>query len=130
MRLTWAIVAIVPLAVLGVVSAGMAWNQREDDPAFIVAQQQLRRITQADVQRTLRDAPDPKTNRKSSAAKVSCHPGRDDDRRNPWRCRISYPSGERPRYSVTIAADGSYAGRRLDLPGQISGCCVQPGEGR
>src|SRR3712207_999196 len=115
---------------MALASAIVTWRQHEDDPAFVLAQQQLRKLPQAEVETTIAEAPDPSTGKQVRRAKASCRPGGRDELRNPWRCRIVYPSGERPRYEVTIQPDGSYRGERRDDVGDITGCCVRvAGEG-
>ncbi|MDQ3740115.1 MAG: hypothetical protein M3320_08410 [Actinomycetota bacterium] len=121
-----AAVVIVPLFALAIVSAIVVWRQHEDDASFVVSQQGLRRVTVEDVERTMRDAPDPATNRPSARVRVDCAPGPVlDELRNPWDCRFRYPTGLRPRYLITIAEDGSYVGQRKDEPGRLEGCCVE-----
>ena len=110
---------------LALAAAIVVWRQHEDDPAFVLAQQQLRRLPQAEVEKTLAEAPDPSTGKQVADAKASCRPGGRDELRNPWRCRITYKSGEKPRYDVTIQPDGAYRGERRDDIGEITGCCVR-----
>ena len=120
-----AILVLVPVLALAIASAIVVWRQHEDDPAFTISQQNLRRVTVADVEKTLRAAPDPTTNRPSPRVQVQCRPSdRADELRNPWDCRFRYPTGQRPRYVLTIAKDGSYGGPRQDEPGRLDGCCV------
>ena len=122
MRLTTLV--LIPVLALAIVAAIVVWRQHEDDPAFVLAQQSLRKLPKAEVDKTLAQAPDPSTGKKSKTARADCRPSGSDELRTPWRCRIVYASGERPRYVVNIDEDGSYVGARQDDVGEITGCCV------
>lgn len=120
---------LLSLAVPLVVCAGAgiaALADRGGDPALSLKQQQLQRLTPAAVDALVATAPDPRGAARPHGT-ARCVAGSSGDLRNPWSCGIRYPDGFTARYRVTIRADGSYVGQRLDDAGQITGCCLALG---
>jgi hypothetical protein len=126
-----AAVLLVPLLAVAVVSFVFIRVHSGDGANLLGRQQQSQALTPASVARVVRVAPDPVTNQPGRSA--SCASLGSGLLRNPWRCTISYPSGRRIEYLVTITASGSYTGeheiiyyqgRRTPDSGEIRGCCI------
>lgn len=109
-------------AVVGLVAAVFALHARESDPVFARDQRRLAQLEPATVNALVGALKDPRDGK--GRGKARCRPGGAEDLRNPWTCSIRYRDGFRPRFRVTMRADGSYTGRRLDDSGTISGCCA------
>ena len=101
----------------------MAIAGRGGDPAFQFRQSTFQRLSTPAVDALVGTAPDPRGNQRPKGV-ARCRPGTSGDLRNPWRCTIVYTGRFRTRYLVTVHPDGSYVGRRLDQPGEITGCCT------
>lgn len=113
----------VPLVVC-VAGAIAGIGAHQSDPLFAFHQRNLTRLSTDAVNALVRTAPDPRDRRRVDGV-ARCRPEGRDDLRNPWSCVITYRHGLKARYLVTIGADGSYVGRRLDVAGAISGCCTR-----
>jgi hypothetical protein len=122
---------LVPLLAVGITSFILIRAQQGSGGTLAARQQQARALTPAAVDRAVRAAPDPVSQEKANA--VHCLALGKRDLHNPWRCVLSYPTGRRFQYQVTISPNGSYVGdhelvlapppRHRDT-GRITGCCV------
>ena len=124
MRTLVALLLPVATAATGVV---FVLGDRNADDQFLLSQSRTERMAAADVERVVKTAPEPDVGRAFEGTKATCRPLGKGELRNPWSCRLRYPNGTRLRYRVTVAADGSYAGERQDIPGEITGCCIETG---
>jgi hypothetical protein len=117
------------LAILGLaLAAGLAGTAtaiggRDGDSAFVYRQENPSALPTTEVERIILTAPDPLTGRGRGTAST-CRPGASGALRNPWSCRVRYPSGRRVRLSVRIRDDGSYVARYAG-GGRAVGCCVR-----
>jgi hypothetical protein len=114
----------VPVAVVGVIGAIVAWVWHDNDPEFGV-----RRgpdvVERESVEKIISLAPDPTPEKgRTRARKAQCRPGSPSDLRNPWRCRVEYAAGTRVTYTVDVRRNGRMRG--VDRSGTliVSGCCV------
>lgn len=125
------IALLTPLLVVGLVSFLYVRSNQGDGGTLIARQQQAQALTPAAVARVVRAAPDPVT--RAPGVRATCTSLGTGELLNPWRCTISYASGRRIRYRVTLSASGSYTGDHEILTyhgethpdtGVISGCCL------
>lgn len=125
-RSRW-LAAVTPVLLAGLVVTAVAIAERESDSAFVYDQTHAERIEPADVETAVLRAPEPAPERRPGGRRATCRPGEVGDLRNPWRCRVVYPSGTRIRYTVRIDQEGRFRG--VDRTGRlrISGCCVGAG---
>jgi hypothetical protein len=122
---------LIPLLAVAVVSFVFVRLKQGEGQPLIVAQRHAQTLTPSAVASVVRVAPDPVIRRAGVAAR--CASSGSGVLRNPWRCRIRYPSGRVIGYRVTINADGSYVGndelvryhgRQFHDTGTIGGCCI------
>ena len=125
------LIAFGPVLVAAVTSFVLVRAWQGDGSTLVERQRHDPALTPGAVARIVRAAPDPANGQQGQQA--SCEALGNGVLLNPWRCSISYASGLRVRFLVTIRADGSYAGdhqsvRRGDTyiksNGTISGCCI------
>ena len=117
------IALLAPLLVAVLAGTLAALGARGADTVFLEGQEQPSLLPAAEVERALRTAPEPRSGRGRGRA-AACRPGGRRPLRNPWSCTVTYASGLRARFAVTIREDGSYVGRHAD-GGTVRGCCVR-----
>lgn len=112
-----------PLLAAVVAGSVMAIGARGADTAFLRGQEQPSRLPAAEVERAVRTAPEPGSGRGRGTG-ANCRPAGRRGLRNPWSCTVTYASGERARFAVTVSEDGSFEGRHAG-GGAVRGCCVR-----
>jgi hypothetical protein len=122
------------LLAVAVVSFVFVRSHQGDSGTFVARQQHAQALTQGNVAKVVRAAPDPVAEpRHATGVQARCTPGGSGALLNPWRCSIRYASGRLIQYLVTIHADGSYVGdhelvryrgQRYRDTGVITGCCI------
>jgi hypothetical protein len=124
-----ALVLIVPLVVVGLAGAVVAFASRDSDVAFLYHQEHPLTIEPTQLEALVKRAPDPEpTDHGATAVRSQCRPGR-GPRRNPWVCRVAYSSGRHIRYRIVIRPDGAYRGADATgayvvlgrIPGAVAG---------
>ena len=123
---TRSLLLCAPALLAAFVGAFFAVREVDSDAAFVLSQQRPN-VVEADVlERVVRAAPEPvpgDDGRPGVAA--SCRPGRQDGfLRNPWVCRVRYPTKHVISYTIRIRPDGSFRGlspgRTRAVFGQVS----------
>jgi hypothetical protein len=116
-------VAVLALVIaVGAFATVFALRVREANTVFVSQEKNLHRLSSSAVEAAVRTAPVLKG---KSGSRAACRPQGQGQLRNPWQCRISYPSGLSYDFRVEVAANGYYLGRRTDgSSGSIRGCCV------
>lgn len=115
-------IAIVTAAVAaGLAGTTVALGGRDADEAFLFEQLHPGRLTDAQVERAVRVAPDPLTGI-GEGDSASCRARGRGPLRNPWTCVVRY-GARRVTIAVQVAADGTYTGRYAG-GGGVRGCCV------
>lgn len=117
------IALLAPLLAAVLAGALVAIGARGADSVFLTGQEQPSRLGAAEVERALRTAPEPGSGR-GRATSARCRPAGRRALRNPWSCTVTYASGRRARFAVTISEDGSFVGRHAG-GGAVRGCCVR-----
>ena len=106
------LLVVVSLTAAGLGGTVASLSGRGADDAFLLRQENPLRVTPAAVERLVLTAP--------------CRAEGHRELRNQWRCTVSYPSGTRSPFRVTIRPDGSYVARYLeDDSAPATGCCLQ-----
>jgi hypothetical protein len=118
------LVVAAPLAAAALSGAFAATAGRRADDAFLLRQDNPRRVTVSSVERLIRTAPDPRPPHASRATSSQCQPGSLRGLRNPWRCTVAYRSGSAARFVVTVHTDGSYLAHYAGGPATARGCCL------
>ena len=114
-----------PILVLAAVSVVVAIAAHEGDAAFLYAQQHPRKVVPGAVERLVMQAPEPVPGGNGpKAARATCRSGSPSDIGNPCTCAVTYRSGNRYRYSLTVQRDGSLVGVDTKRNGRVSGCCL------
>jgi hypothetical protein len=125
-----ALLLLLPVALVGLIAAGLAVVSRSSDAAFVFEQQHPSTLNPEELELLVKKAPEPRPHGPGRRADtVKCVPGSATGQRNPWACTASYPSGHRIRYRIELRRNGSYSG--IDRTGQfaVRGCCVAGGTG-
>ena len=112
---------LIPVFAAGLAGFFVATAQRGADSQFVQQQRNPLPLRPGDVEEAVRRAPGPSQERGSEAR---CRSRGRDELRNPWRCRVVYPSGLVADYRVTVRPDGVYIGTHVGGTGVIEGCCV------
>jgi hypothetical protein len=108
--------------VAGLAGSAVAFAGRGGDAQFLQAQRHPPDLRQADVERVVRSAPDPRTGAGQGVA-ASCSSQARGPLRNPWSCVVRFRSGKRVRVIVRVREDGTYSGRYA-AGGGVTGCCI------
>jgi len=116
-----ALLTVALLALVGVTVVMV--TRRESDPRFDTNQRSPERVLAKAVEDAVRQAPETKNGPPGSSAR--CTPGGITQLRNPWNCRIVYPSGTNRIYNVIVAADESYFAKSVGTAAVVKGCCVR-----
>jgi hypothetical protein len=120
MRLRVAILALV--IAVGAFGTLFALRVREANTVFVSHQNNLRRLSHSALEAVLRTE---LASNGKAGVRAACRPQGAGQLRNPWRCRLSYGSGQASDLEVTVAANGYYVARPSDgSSGAIKGCCV------
>jgi hypothetical protein len=128
LRRPWTLVALV-LAV-GIAGSLVALNNREGNPAFVSAQQNLTPVAPLALDRLLLSTSDPRPHFNGRAQRAICTTAAPSALGNPWSCLVSYPHPPRVRYRVTVHSDrsiqgsGQPEGKPLRGALIVRGCCV------
>jgi hypothetical protein len=116
---------LIPLALVGLVGAGVVAATREGDAAFIFRQEHPLTIEPSQLEQLLKKATDPLPSANhASALSARCTPGREGQQRNPWRCSVRYASGHRIDYRIRVRPSGAYAGSDPTGVYATHGCCL------
>jgi hypothetical protein len=120
-----ALLIVLPVALVGVVGALVAIGARESDASFVYRQRHAAVIEPSQMERAVALAREPVAgDRGTRAVETSCTPGRQAERRNPWRCRVLYGSGRRVSYTITIRPSGAWRGANPTGDRLVRGCCI------
>ncbi len=101
-----------PVAVAGLIVGGLAWRDRDRDPAFAISQQQLRSLEPKVLEDSVRKAPEPVPgNDGRPGLSARCTPSPTGGLlRNPWRCTVRYRNRHVIRYEIRVQPNGEYEG--------------------
>ncbi len=122
---------VAMLLALAVISFVLVRAGQGAGAQLLARQEQAAALTPAAVERVVRAAPEAASGARGRSA--ACTPGSAGELRNPWRCTITYPSGQRIAWRIMLRANGSYLGgdqvvidrgEAQQASGEITGCCV------
>jgi hypothetical protein len=114
---------VAPLVAAGLAGSAVAVLSRGSEAAFLYRQANPGKVERGAVERLIKQAREPAPgNRGSRARRATCSSGAGDELGNPWRCVVTYASGARLTYAVTIDRSGRLSGRTQK--GTVEGCCV------
>lgn len=116
---------VLPVALVGVIGTLVAIGARESDASFVYRQQHVAVIEPSQIESAVSLAREPVPgNDGSRAVDAACTPGKQGERRNPWRCNVRYASGQRIGYTITIASSGAWRGVNPTGERLVRGCCI------
>ena len=118
------IVAVVSICAVSLGGAVAAVTGRGADDEFLLRQENPTRLSSAAVEKLMLGSPDPAPPHTAGADRAECAPRGNRDLRNPWVCKVQYPSGRVARYRVTINGDGSYLAHYARGTATARGCCL------
>lgn len=121
-----AVVVLAPVVVAGLAGTVAAVSARDADDAFLLRQESPTTVSSAAVEKLVLTAPDLAPPHESPGVASRCRALGERELRNPWRCTVSYRSGNQVRLTVTIRPDGSYVGDYFgDEDARAEGCCLR-----
>ena len=112
-------------AAVGVAGTVAFISARNPDDAFVRSQRLARSVPAPAVERVVKTAPYPVPPHRRDGVRARCRSRGRGELANPWSCVVSYRSGARVRYSITIRSDGRYYGAPIGGRRTITGCCVR-----
>ena len=119
-------VLLVPLVAAGLAGTVAAVGARGADDAFLLRQKSPTIVSREAVEKLVLTAPNLEPPHESPGVASRCRARGQRELRNPWRCTVSYRSGNRIRLTVTIKPDGSYIGDYFgDQDARADGCCLR-----